>query len=166
MLYSIVYTHRSIFQEKMCQSNVFDIDMTTLTLEIPKVTLNVSSITSTLPNSTMKSIRPIAAPLRSCSRLPITSLRLIHSTCSNSANPIPHPAAPAPPPPPPTIPTTDREERIARKKRQAELLHAARNIRSDPNKSTSPLKRRFWTDVTLKRTDGKHLPTASNETKA
>ncbi|KAF2673748.1 ATP12-domain-containing protein [Microthyrium microscopicum] len=94
-------------------------------------------------------MRSLIQPLRHRAHTPLISIRSIHASIPKAATPIAHPTAPGPPPPPPTTPTSDREARIARKKKQAALLRAAQTIRADAAKptTTSPLKKRFWTDV-------------------
>jgi hypothetical protein len=52
---------------------------------------------------------------------------------------------------------TEASERVARKKRQAEMMKEAVEIRSSSTSASKPkqmLKKRFWKDVTVKETDG------------
>ncbi|KAJ4336642.1 hypothetical protein N0V95_008560, partial [Ascochyta clinopodiicola] len=49
---------------------------------------------------------------------------------------------------------TDALDRVARKRRQAEMLQQAKDVRTTASKPTSPLKKRFWTDVTVKEGGG------------
>ena len=65
------------------------------------------------------------------------------------------------PPPDPPVPKAeaDARERIARRRRQAEMLKQARGIRSAQKPSggdgrSGLLKRRFWKDVSVKEVDG------------
>jgi ATP synthase F1 complex assembly factor 2 len=95
---------------------------------------------------------PTRIPLRFAPRLfqiP-APVRLIHSTTTRTANVDPLVGTG----PPPEAPTTSGYQRVERRRRQAELLKAARDIRNGKSKSTA-LKKRFWDDVYVKEVDGK-----------
>jgi ATP synthase F1 complex assembly factor 2 len=70
---------------------------------------------------------------------------------------------PGPPPETPTPSVSDALDRVARKKRQAEMLQQAKEFRPSSKKPTSVLKKRFWTDVTVREADGRHAPHPSPE---
>uniref|UniRef100_A0A8H7NKJ6 ATP synthase mitochondrial F1 complex assembly factor 2 n=1 Tax=Bionectria ochroleuca TaxID=29856 RepID=A0A8H7NKJ6_BIOOC len=94
---------------------------------------------------------PTRIPLRFAPRLfqiP-APVRLIHSTTTRTANVDPLVGTG----PPPEAPTTSGYQRVERRRRQAELLKAARDIRNGKSKSTA-LKKRFWDDVYVKEVDG------------
>jgi ATP synthase F1 complex assembly factor 2 len=64
---------------------------------------------------------------------------------------------PGPPPETPTPSASDALHRVARKRKQAELLKQAKDVRAAPNKPNSALAKRFWKSVTVKETDGTAL---------
>jgi ATP synthase F1 complex assembly factor 2 len=76
--------------------------------------------------------------------------RILHSSSSNFATPISYPTAPGPPPaiPQPTRPELD--ERVARKRKQAELLERGRQLKPNPSKPSTALQKRFWKQVIVK----------------
>jgi ATP synthase F1 complex assembly factor 2 len=55
---------------------------------------------------------------------------------------------------------------VARKKKQAELLKQAREVRAAPTRPKTVLQKRFWQDVTVQETAGmtpsQHSPAASS----
>ena len=101
------------------------------------------------------------APSKACScrslfhAFPRNALRSIHSTSIRTANPLPITAT-GPPPAAPLPPASERGSRIDRRRQQAELLQQNREVRaSDPSgKAKSPLKQRFWKDVSVEATPG------------
>lgn len=58
------------------------------------------------------------------------------------------------PPEPPTPEVANAYERIERRRRQANLLKDARDIRTAASSKSSGLKKRFWKDVDVKEVDG------------
>ena len=50
------------------------------------------------------------------------------------------------------------EDRVARKRKQLELLQRGQALRNDAAKPTTNLRKRFWKDVTVKSTDGMSNP--------
>ena len=104
---------------------------------------------------TMESIRPALASLRLAAprRVSRPLYQCLHTTAVRRATPLPHPSVPGPPPETPTPSASDALHRVARKRKQAELLKQAKDIRT-PNKSNSGLAKRFWKSVTVKETDG------------
>jgi ATP synthase F1 complex assembly factor 2 len=79
--------------------------------------------------------------------------RNIHNSPSTSATPLPHATVPAPPPGPPQQHPTEAQDRLNRKRQQAEAFLAGVNSRPSPGKPVSILKKRFWKDVSVKETD-------------
>lgn len=92
--------------------------------------------------------------LRDClSRPSVSALpRQIHTNPSPRADVVPVYGT-GPPPEPPTPTTGASDPRVTRRKRQAEMLKRAKDLRTAANKSSSssrhssPLKRRFWEHV-------------------
>ncbi|KAF2715581.1 ATP12-domain-containing protein, partial [Pleomassaria siparia CBS 279.74] len=74
----------------------------------------------------------------------------LHTSSIRHAVPLPSPLIPGPPPDAPT-PQSEAIDRVNRKRKQAELLRQAREVRSSPStKPNSILRKRFWKDVTVK----------------
>lgn len=86
--------------------------------------------------------RRIFVPLYQC----------LHTSFSRSATPLPHLITPAPPPEPPTSAPSEAEDRVARKRKQAELFRKAQEVRTNPAKPKTVLQKRFWKNVTVKDT--------------
>lgn len=82
-----------------------------------------------------------------------TQSRNIHNSPSNSATPLPHVTVPGGPPAPPQQHPTDTQERLNRKRQQAESFLAGVNSRPSAGKPVSLLKKRFWKDVSVKETE-------------
>lgn len=82
------------------------------------------------------------------------SYRCFHGSSPKSATPIAHPTAPSPPPQAPSPVSSEAEDRVARKKQQAELLRRGKLLRSDPKRPASTLQKRFWKDVSVQETKG------------
>ncbi|OSS48917.1 hypothetical protein B5807_07076 [Epicoccum nigrum] len=108
----------------------------------------------------MESIRPalatarLAAPRRAYRYRPTRPLyHCLHTSASRCATPLPHPSVPGPPPETPTPAASDALERVARKKRQAEMLQQAKGVRASAAKPTSILKKRFWNDVNVRESE-------------
>ncbi|KAF2641865.1 ATP synthase mitochondrial F1 complex assembly factor 2 [Massarina eburnea CBS 473.64] len=105
----------------------------------------------------MVSIRPALAALRlstpSRQPLPRALHPGLHTSATRCATPLPHPSIPGPPPATPTPAASDALERVARKRRQAELLSQAREVRNAPSKSKRILQKRFWKDVSVTETE-------------
>jgi ATP synthase mitochondrial F1 complex assembly factor 2 len=120
----------------------------------------------------MASLRPLSNLSRQFIRINSRNTRSIHASLPKSANPIPHPTAPGPPPPAPEPVIQEPEDRVARKRKQADLLSEARNARTNAQKPSSPLKKRFWKEVSVKETpdglqiflDSRPVRTASKAT--
>ena len=77
----------------------------------------------------------------------------LHNTPSKSANPLPVTAhGPAPKAPLPAV--TQIEDRIARRRKQAELLQQGKQIRAAEKKPSGVLRKRFWKDVHIREVPG------------
>ena len=100
-----------------------------------------------------------------------TQSRNIHNSSPNSATPLHHPTVPGPPPGPPQQHNTETQERLARKRQQAESFLEGVNSRPSAGKPTSLLKKRFWKDVSVRETpaglevylDSRAVKTAAKE---
>jgi hypothetical protein len=79
---------------------------------------------------------------------------LLHTSTFLSANPVPFPTTVEPPPPPPEPARIQPDDRIDRKRRQAELLQKGREVRSNPSRPATVLQKRFWKSVTVEETSG------------
>ncbi|KAG5664360.1 hypothetical protein KAF25_008094 [Fusarium avenaceum] len=79
-------------------------------------------------------------------------VRPIHSTVVKAANVAP--VVGTGPPPEPPIQHADVHQRVARRKRQAEMLKNAKELRSSYAGKGGGLKKRFWKNVTVKEVDG------------
>ena len=75
--------------------------------------------------------------------------RWLHTTAANEATPLPHPTVPGPPPQAPQASATYPQDRVARKRQQAEALRAAQQARVSPAKPQSALVKRFWKNVSV-----------------
>lgn len=87
------------------------------------------------------------------SRPSISQSRNISNSSPNSATPLHHPTVPGPPPQPPQQASTEAQERLDRKRKQAASFLEGVNSRPSAGKPTSILKKRFWKDVSVKETD-------------
>lgn len=103
----------------------------------------------------MESIRPALATVRLSAprRAYRPFYQCLHTSAARAATPLPHPSVPGPPPETPTPSPSDALDRVARKRRQAEMLQQAKQLKPSASKPTSALKKRFWTDVTVKESD-------------
>ena len=84
---------------------------------------------------------------------PVLCYRCLHTTSSNEATPLPHPTIVAPPPSAPQSSPANPQERVLRKRQQAEALRQARELKVNPSKPGTALQRRFWKDVVVKETE-------------
>lgn len=102
----------------------------------------------------MKSVTRV--PLRIAPRLVQRPafVRPIHSTVVKAANVAPV-VGTGPPPEPPIQPAENVHQRVARRRRQAEMLKNAKELRNaSSGKGGGGLKKRFWKDVSVKEVDG------------
>ncbi|KAF2652907.1 F1-ATP synthase assembly protein [Lophiostoma macrostomum CBS 122681] len=99
----------------------------------------------------MEAFRPAMASLQRSipRRAPRPLYQCLHTSAPRCAQPLPQPSVPGPPPEAPTPAASDALDRVARKRKQAELLKRAREIRTAPSKPKSVLQKRFWQDVTV-----------------
>ncbi|KAF7554136.1 hypothetical protein G7Z17_g3108 [Cylindrodendrum hubeiense] len=97
-------------------------------------------------------------PLRLAPRLVNATafIRPIHSTAAKPANvaPIVGTGPPPAPPEPPSAAEVNVHQRVARRRKQAEMLKHAKEIRSVSAGKTGTLTKRFWKDVAVKELDG------------
>lgn len=96
----------------------------------------------------------------SCQRLPrprvqAVSKQALHTTAVKPATPLPHPTIPGPPPASPVPAVTSTEDRVSRRRKQAELLERGKALRTNPAKPGTALQKRFWKDVHVKEVPGK-----------
>jgi ATP synthase F1 complex assembly factor 2 len=82
-----------------------------------------------------------------------THSRNIHNSPSTSATPLHHVTVPGAPPAPPQQHPTETQERLNRKRQQAESFLAGVNSRPSAGKPVSILRKRFWKDVSVKETE-------------
>lgn len=97
-------------------------------------------------------------PRRSPALLPLPPLsRAIHSSAPNPANVSPFHAT-GPPPSPPLPAPEHPYAKIERRRKQAELLQKAKDLReaasSGGEKGKAPLRKRFWDNAYVKEVDG------------
>lgn len=91
--------------------------------------------------------------------------RTIHSSTPDPADVSPFHAT-GPPPEPPQPAPEHPYAKVERRRKQAELLRKAKEIRKESSSSSSggsnaaktPLKKRFWDDVYVKEVDGARRP--------
>ena len=86
-------------------------------------------------------------------RHPFILSRHLHSTRAQDATPLPHPTVPGPPPQAPQPAAADAQERVARKRQQAEAFRQSQQSKVNPAKPTSALQKRFWKNVSVEETD-------------
>lgn len=85
-----------------------------------------------------------------------TATAAIHTSAPDPANVAPFYAT-GPPPEPPQPSAEHPYAKIERRRKQAELLRAAKEIRTaSDGKGKSPLRKRFWQHVYVKEIDGAH----------
>ena len=75
---------------------------------------------------------------------------LLHNSSTKGATPANHPTVAGPPPPAPQAAVSFPQDRVARKRQQAEQLKRSQNTKVNPQKPGSALQKRFWKDVTVK----------------
>ena len=89
--------------------------------------------------------------------IPSVASRAIHSSSSTPADVTPSFYAPGPPPEPPQPAVEHPYAKIERRRKQAELLKNAKELRdaaSGKSTATKPLKKRFWKDAHVKEVNG------------
>lgn len=75
--------------------------------------------------------------------------KYLHTTSAKEATPLPHPTVPGPPPQAPQAAVTFPQDRVARKRQQAEALKQSQEAKVNPAKPTSALQKRFWKNVSV-----------------
>jgi ATP synthase mitochondrial F1 complex assembly factor 2 len=111
--------------------------------------------------ASMECLRPVvSASLRTSRRAAVRWQRIpassyLHNSARHAANPLPHPTIIAQPPPPPPTPEPSLDERVARKRKQAELLQKGRELKANPSRPSTVLQKRFWKHVHVKETPGR-----------
>ena len=90
---------------------------------------------------------------RPASQISRRQVRPIHTSFLKAANPVPHPTAPGPPPKPPSADPTFVDDRVARKRKQAELLKEGQKLKTNPAKPATNLQKRFWKNVSVQQTE-------------
>ena len=81
------------------------------------------------------------------------ALRCLHTTSSRDATLVAHPTVPGPPPSAPQASVTFPQDRVARKRQQAELLKQGQQTKVNAAKPTTALQKRFWRNVSVKDAD-------------
>ena len=79
-------------------------------------------------------------------------IRLISTSHSREATPVQHPNIPGPPPSAPQAAASFPQDRVARKRQQAEAFRESQKKPVDPSKPTSALQKRFWKEVSVQDT--------------
>ncbi len=106
----------------------------------------------------LRPFNPLKSLIRSLhcsSKNKILPSHYLHTSASKPATPVPFPIAPGPPPKPPVPDASFAEDRVARKKRQAELVKLGQTLRASTTaKPALPLQKRFWKHVTVHETPG------------
>ena len=83
------------------------------------------------------------------------AIRALHSNSAKPANVVPvYGTGPPPEPPQPTIDYYGPEHRIARRKRQAELLRQATGLSPSSSYRGKTVRKRFWKDVHVREVNG------------
>lgn len=123
----------------------------------PPTRLPAQGLSRLLLSSSPQYRRPAAlASLTGSCR--VAAAAAIHSSSSDPAEVAPFHAT-GPPPEPPQPAAEHPYAKIARRRKQAELLRNAKEIRdaAGAGKGKKPLKKRFWQDVTVKEVEGAYL---------
>lgn len=122
-------------------------------------TASLSSFRIIVRGVVMEAIRPALTTLRVSAprRVPRALYQCLHTSTSRWAQPLPQPSVPGPPPEAPTPSASDALDRVARKRKQAELLKQAQEVKTSPSKPKSVLQKRFWKDVSVQETEGKSI---------
>lgn len=90
--------------------------------------------------------------VRCCQRCSLPA-RHLHTSSAREATPLPHPTVPGPPPSAPQAAATFSQDRLARKRQQAETLRQSQNVKPNPSKPTTVLSKRFWKNVSVQEID-------------
>ncbi|KAK1086035.1 ATP synthase mitochondrial F1 complex assembly factor 2 [Friedmanniomyces endolithicus] len=93
-----------------------------------------------------------AASLLSVRRSTV-ALRCLHTSSTRDATPVPLPTFAGPPPSAPQSSVTFAQDRLARKRQQADLLEKGQQLKANAAKPTTALQKRFWRNVSVKDTE-------------
>lgn len=90
---------------------------------------------------------------------PSTSLRAIHTTLNRHANVAPI-VGTGPPPEAPIAAdaSSGAYHRVERRRRQADMLKLAKDVRDGKVSKKAAMQKRFWSDVSVRETDGLSFP--------
>lgn len=114
---------------------------------IPRIAMETSLFSSSLRAASSLSARrqlPRLLQPQICNRC------LLHNSSTKGATPANHRTVAGPPPPAPQAAVSFPQDRVARKRQQAEQLKRSQNTKVNPQKPGSALQKRFWKDVTVK----------------
>lgn len=136
---------------------------------------NIICRTATSPNhqtiSKMKRISQLPVSLRSTQLYSSRTCSIFAQRCLHTSTPLPATVggmtASGPPPPPPSASAEHIESRVARRRKQAELLKRGQDIRAIQagTGSGSAKTKRFWKHVHVKHAPGtySHFPSLRSE---
>ncbi|KAK4899814.1 ATP synthase mitochondrial F1 complex assembly factor 2 [Elasticomyces elasticus] len=96
--------------------------------------------------------RAITAASSLSARRSAAALRCLHTTTTRDATPVSHPTVVGPPPSAPQASVAFPQDRVARKRQQAELLERGQQLKTNAAKPTTALQKRFWKNVSVKDT--------------
>ncbi|KAK5684907.1 ATP synthase mitochondrial F1 complex assembly factor 2 [Elasticomyces elasticus] len=96
--------------------------------------------------------RAITAASSLSVRRSAAALRCLHTTTTREATPVSHPTVVGPPPSAPQASVAFPQDRVARKRQQAELLERGQQLKTNAAKPTTALQKRFWKNVSVKDT--------------
>nr|OQO20470.1 hypothetical protein B0A51_14721 [Rachicladosporium sp. CCFEE 5018] len=112
-----------------------------------------ATLASPIVTSSLSVRRAISSNLGLCSTAAPRRIRhrprCLHTSTTRPATPLPHPTVVGPPPPPPQVSVSSSEAALNRKREIADRLKAGENLKVDPAKPTTALKKRFWKDVSI-----------------
>ncbi|KAI6808616.1 hypothetical protein KC340_g13757 [Hortaea werneckii] len=78
---------------------------------------------------------------------------LLHTSATRDATPLPHPTVAGPPPQAPHASVSFPQDRLARKRQQAEQFIQSQKAKVNPDKPTSALQKRFWKNVSIQESE-------------
>ncbi|KAK5708063.1 ATP synthase mitochondrial F1 complex assembly factor 2 [Elasticomyces elasticus] len=96
--------------------------------------------------------RAITAASSLSARRSTAAIRCLHTTPTRDATPVSHPTVVGPPPSAPQASVAFPQDRVARKRQQAELLERGQQLKTNAAKPTTALQKRFWRNVSVKDT--------------
>lgn len=124
----------------------------------PPTRLPAQGLSRLLLSSSPRYTRPTALSSPNGTRRVAAAAAAIHTSSPDPAEVAPFHAT-GPPPEPPQPAAEHPYAKIERRRKQAELLRNAKEIRNaaGAGKGKTPLKKRFWQDVTVKEVEGAYL---------